>query len=778
MLYEDKKEKIEVSFPVIPLRNIVVFPQMVAPILITGSMSVKAIEQAINGEMNDIILLAQKDPMLEIPDKEDLYRVGVLAKVIQILKFPDGSIKAIVEGICRAKIKKIKEEQSIFTASIYKIKEVNHTDDNTRALLRITIDRFETYVKRNNRMSSENLLALSSLNNDPGRMADIIATYLELDLKEKQKIIELKDTTRRLELMSNILERELEMLAIEESINKKLKQTLNKAQKEFYLKEKLKIINDELNAEQGLEDENEIYKTRIANLEIQDKYKKKLTKEVDRIQRMPSYSTEVAVLKSYLDRVIELPWNEKTEDVNDIDRAQAILDEDHWGLKDVKERIIEFLAVRQLSENRPPSILCLVGPPGVGKSSLAKSIARSLDRKFSYISLGGINDESEIRGHRKTYVASMPGRIIQAIESSGTNNPVILLDEIDKMMRSHMGDPTAALLEVLDPEQNKTFTDHYVDIPFDLSDVFFIATANTLDTIYKALKDRLEVIRLSGYTEEEKANIAKYFLLPKQMKLHGVKKTKLKISDIALQKIINEYTKEAGVRNLEREIAKINRKVATEIIREIESRVSISNKNIEKFLGIPKYISADRRSKSEIGIINGLAWTEVGGDILYIESGLMPGKGKLNLTGSLGEVMRESAKIAISYIRSNSEKYNLPDDLSEKYDIHIHVPDGATPKDGPSAGLAITLSVISSVTRLPVRADVALTGEVTVRGKVLPIGGVKEKVLAAIRNEVYTLILPVKNRKDIEELPEYINEKVEYIYVDNIDEAARVIFAS
>lgn len=769
------KEKKVKSFPVVPVKDIVVFPQMLGPILIRREVSIKALDNAIEDGKNEVVLVAQMNPLVDSPEPEELYNFGVLAKILQILRFPDGNIKAIVEGISRVKIKALEKNEATLFAQIAKVREQINIDQDTKALLKITVEKFEDFVRKNNRMSPENLLAFSVLGNDPGRLADIITTYLEVKISEKQKILELKDTTKRLECVSQILDREMEVLNLEEFISKKLKTSLSQTQKEYYLREKLKIITEELN-EDNVEDEFDLYNHKITELNLEQKYKARLFKEVSRLKKLPSYSSEVSVIRTYLDRVLDLPWNVKTIDINDIKHAKTVLDEDHWGLEEVKERMVEFLAVKQLSEKHQSTILCLVGPPGVGKTSLAKSVARSLGRNFSYISLGGINDESEIRGHRRTYVGAMPGRIIQAIESAGSHNPVILLDEIEKMMRSHMGDPTAAMLEVLDPEQNVNFTDHFIDMPFDLSNVFFIATANTLDTVYKALKDRLEVIQISGYTQNEKLNIAKYFLVPKQLEIHGIKKAKLKISDTAINKIISEYTREAGVRGIERSIAKICRKVATEIVREEVSKVSVTVKNVEKYLGIPKYLPDDKRSQDEIGVINGLAWTEVGGEILYIESNLMSGKGELSLTGSLGDIMQESAQIALSFVRSNSKKLDIPDDIQDKYDVHIHVPDGATPKDGPSAGLAITLSLISSLTNRPIRADVALTGEVTLRGKVLPIGGLKEKVLAAIRNNIYTVIIPDRNRKDVDDIPDYVNEMVEYVYVKDVDQAMKYVF--
>lgn len=773
---QTRKAAAKKSFPVVPLRDIIIYPQMVAPLLIGKNIAINAVESAMESFENEIVLIAQKEPALESPEVENLYSFGVLAHVIQILKFPDGTIKAIVEAVSRVKIKTIELNDNIYYAQISKAREKKPAEENIKALLRLTLNKFESYVKKNTKMTPENLLALSAITNDPGRISDIIATYLDIPLSEKQHILELTDEAKRLEYATQLLEKEIELLDIELDINRKLKFNLDKTQKEIVLREKLKVINQELYGTEDSTNEFDDIIDKINALPLEDKYIIKLKKEAKRISSLPSYSSEVGVLKAYLDRVIELPWNNISEDHNDIINARKILDEDHWGLEDVKERIIEFLAVKQLSGKKQAAILCLVGPPGVGKTSLAKSVARSMNRQYSYISLGGINDESEIRGHRKTYVGSMPGKIIQAIETAGTKNPVIVLDEIEKMQRSHMGDPTAAMLEVLDPVQNINFTDHYIGIPFDLSSVFFIATANTTDTIYKALRDRLEIIKLSGYTDEEKLNIAINFLIPKQLDLHGIKKSRLSFTRKALQEIINGYTREAGVRNLERSIAKICRKVATEIIREEIKKVSISLNNLTHYLGVPKYSPNDKRTRPEIGIINGLAYTEFGGELLNIETNMMPGKGELKLTGSLGNVMQESANIAYSFIKSNSAKYSIKEDLQKKFDIHIHVPDGATPKDGPSAGLAITLAMISTFTKKPLRSDIALTGEVTLRGNILPIGGVKEKVLAALRNEIFTVIIPEKNKKDVSELPEYINSRMNYIFVNSIDQAFEHIF--
>lgn len=763
-------------FPVVPTRDVAIFPKMVAPLVISRKISVEAFEKAISEEANEIILVAQKNPSTESPHPQDLYSCGVLAKIIQVLKFPDGTIKAIVEGVCRVEVVNLQETETFYFAEINEIEESEDTDADLAVLTRMTIDKFENYVRKNSRMSSESLISVSTFSQEPGRLADLIATYLEIDPKEKQEVLEIAEASKRLQLMSVLLEREMERLNIEEGLSKKLRLNVSKNQREFYLREKMKVIKEELHEGEDLDSEIEDYKQKLETLDLPERSKKKILKEIKRMEKLPSYSSETSVVRTYLDRIFDLPWNETTEDINDITYAQEILDEDHWGLEDVKERILEFLAVKQLTKKKHSTILCLLGPPGVGKTSLAKSVARSLGRKFGYISLGGVNDESEIRGHRRTYIGSMPGRIIQAIEHAGTKNPVIVLDEIEKMARSHQGDPIAAMLEVLDPEQNEHFSDHYIDIPFDLSDTFFIATANSLDNMYKALRDRLEVITLSSYTEEEKLNIAKHFLVKKQLDRHGLKKTNLTISDTAIRKICKEYTREAGVRNLERAIAKVCRKVATRIVKGETSKVSVTARNVQDFLGTPKYSEDEIRKGTEIGVINGLAYTETGGQVLHIEANKMPGKGKLTLTGSLGDVMQESARAAMTYIRSHQETLGIDDDFQEKHDFHIHVPDGATPKDGPSAGLAIALAILSVATDKPLRSDVAMTGEITLRGKVLPIGGLKEKVLAALRNNIYKVLIPARNKKDVSEMPDYVKDKVEFVFVDHLDQALKHVF--
>lgn len=754
--------------PVVVMRDIVVYPQMMAPIFISRKMSAIAIENAILTEDHYLILLAQKDPSLEEPELKDLYQAGVLIKAVQILKFPDGTIKALADGTERVKIVEIKKENDFYQAKYEVLQEIKQEDENTKALINFTIEKFKEYIKKTTKINVESFITLAEIK-ESGKLADIIATYLSIELPEKQKILEILNTYERLEEVSKILAKELELLVIEETIQEKVKFKLGKTQKEFLLREKLRAIKEELGTEEGL-DEAEELREKIEAAKIPQKVKEQLLKEIRKLEKMSLYSAETSVVRTYVDTVLELPWSKYSKDMLDINRAQKILDEDHYGLKDAKERILEFLAVKKLSKEPQATIICLAGPPGVGKTSLAKSIARSLNKKFSQVSLGGINDESEIRGHRRTYIGSMPGRIIRAIQNAATKNPVILLDEIEKMLPSHMGDPTAAMLEVLDPSQNSHFTDHYIDLEFDLSEIFFIATANTVDTLYKPLKDRLEIIYLPGYTEEEKLNIAQKYLIPRQFKVNGIKEGKLEITEEALREIINKYTRESGVREIERNIAKACRKVAVEIVKNPDIKIVLTPENITDYLGVYKYVRQEAEKEPQIGLVHGLAWTEAGGELLEIEASIMPGNGKLNLTGRLGEIMKESAQTAFGYTRSNYEKLKLPSNLQEKYDVHIHAPDGATPKDGPSAGIALTLAVISAFTNRPVRSDIAMTGEITLRGRILPIGGLKEKCIAALRSGIKNVIIPKANEKDLEEFPDYLKEKIDFKAVENFDE--------
>jgi len=755
--------------PVLPMRDIIIYPQMVAPIFATKSQSTIAIDNALLTEDHEVVILCQKDPAIENPAETDLYQVGILGKVVQILKFPDGSIKALVEGINRVKVLEIKQEEGLVSVKSEVLEDINIEGTDMKAMVRLSLDKFLQYIQKSTKISPENFISVSEIE-EPGKLADIIATYLTVNIQEKQQILETLNTYERLEIINKILSRELEMLGIEESIQDKIKFSLGKTQKEFLLREKLRAIKEELGQEEGGGSEVEELRNKIETAKIPKRVKVQLFKELNKLESMSFLTAETSVVKTYIDTVLNLPWCKKTKDVLDIKRAREILDEDHYGLEDVKDRIIEFLAVKQLSEEKQATIICFLGPPGVGKTSVARSIAKSLNRNMSQVSLGGINDESEIRGHRRTYVGAMPGRIIRAIQDAETRNPVIVLDEIEKMLPSHMGDPTAAMLEVLDPTQNSHFTDHYIDIPFDLSDVFFIATGNNVEQLYQPLKDRLEIIYFPGYTEEEKLHIASNFLIPRQFKVNGINPEKLCIKPSGIKEIINNYTREAGVRNLERSIAKICRKFAVELVNNPEIKNCIDSRNVSTYLGVPKFIREQALKEPQIGIAHGLAWTEFGGEILEIEASIMPGKGHLSLTGRLGEIMQESAKTAFSYTRSNYEKLDLPSNIQELYDVHIHAADGATPKDGPSAGIALTLAIISSLTHRPIRSDIAMTGEITLRGRILPIGGLKEKCIAALRNDIKTLIIPKANEKDLPDLPDYIRNKIDFKMVSNLNE--------
>ncbi|MEI7474195.1 MAG: endopeptidase La [bacterium] len=771
---EVQKEELPKFTPVIPMRDIVTFPHMVAPIFVNRKVSTIALENALMSESHEVILLAQKKPQTDEPQIADLYDIGILGKVVQVLKFPDGAVKALVEGVKRVKAVDLSFEEDFIRANYEELVESSVEEEDIKALMKLTLDLFQSYIQRSTKVSPEHFVSILEIK-EPGKLADIIATYLNVVSEEKQTLIETANTYERLEQVSKILSRELEMLSIEEGLQEKIKFKLGKAQKEYILREKLRAIKDELRDEEGADEIDELRKT-VEKAKLPQEVKTKLNKELNRLERMPGYTAETSVIRTYIDSVLALPWENRTKDILDIDRAKKILDKDHYGLEDVKQRILEFLAVKKLSKEKLPTIICFVGPPGVGKTSLAKSIAKSLNKKFAQVSLGGINDESEIRGHRRTYIGSMPGRIIRAVEDAGTKNPLILLDEIEKMIPSHMGDPTAAMLEVLDPAQNSHFVDHYIDIPFDLSEVFFVATANSLDQLYKPLRDRIETIYISGYTEEEKANIAEKFLIPKQTKLSGIKSSKMKIEKDAILAIINNYTREAGVRNLERAAAKLCRKVAMEIVSDPKFSVNITTENLSKYMGTPKFERSEAEKQPQVGLVHGLAWTEVGGELLEIEVGVMPGKGRLNLTGRLGDVMQESAKTALSYARSNYQKYDIPEDFVEKHDLHIHAADGATPKDGPSAGIALTSGIISAITNKPIRGDVAMTGEITLRGRVLPIGGLKEKCIAALRNNITNIIIPKGNKKDLDDIPDYVKEKINFKIVENMDEVIEYIF--
>jgi ATP-dependent Lon protease len=765
----------ETSYPLIPLRDVVVFPQMVTPLFVSRAKSIAAMEQALLRDDRAVVLAAQREPDCEEPTLQDVYPIGTIAEVMQMLKLPDGTVKVLVEGSCRIEIKEFAEGETHLTARVIEQKEIVGDDEHTRALIRITVEKFEQFVKSTKKINPESLLAVSGIG-QPGRLADIIATYLGLEVSERQKCLEILDSTERLEYVGHLLSRELELAFLEQQIHDRVRFNLEKTQREYYLREKMRIIQDELNAEGEQIGEIAEYKQKIAKCKISGVALERAQKELSRLEKMMPQTAEASVIRTYLDTLVSLPWSKRSRDVLDLQRAEDILDDDHYGLDKVKERILEYLAVRKLTREPQGTILCLLGPPGVGKTSLVKSIARAMNRKFSRISLGGVSDEAEIRGHRRTYIGAMPGRIIQALKQAGTQNPVILLDEIEKMTRSYQGDPTAAMLEVLDPDQNDNFTDHYVDAPFSLREVFFVATANSLDHVPRPLHDRLEVIHLSGYTEEEKVAIAEQYIIPKTLEKHGLSAKNVKFPAEVLRKIIQEYTREAGVRNLERSIASICRKVAVQVVKSKNTVIKLQPQAIPKYLGPAKVTRESENVGAQVGIVSGLAWTETGGETLLIEVNIMPGKGRLQLTGQLGDVMKESAHAAFTYIRSHAEQLGIDPGFGDNLDVHIHIPEGAIPKDGPSAGVGLTLALYSAISKRPVKPSMAMTGEITLRGRVLSIGGLKEKVLAAVRAGIKTVFFPRGNEKDLQDIPEYVTDRVNLIPVGHLDEVFALAF--
>jgi ATP-dependent Lon protease len=762
-------------FPLIPLRDVVVFPQMVTPLFVSRPKSISALEQALLRDDRLVVLVAQRDPECEEPHQADIYEIGTLAEVMQMLKLPDGTVKVLVEGSTRVSLNEVQEEATNFGARVTEQQEIVRDDAATKTLIRLAVEKFEQYVKSTKKINPESLLAVSGIG-QPGRLADIIATYLGLEVAERQKCLEIFDSSDRLEYVSQLLSRELELADLEQQIHDRVRFNLEKTQREYYLREKMRIIQDELNSDGEQLGEIAEYKQKIAKAKMQGVPLERATKEVGRLEKMMPQSAEAGVIRTYLDTLVALPWAKRSRETIDLQLAESILEKDHYGLDKVKERILEYLAVRKLSKQQQGTILCLVGPPGVGKTSLVKSIAKAMNRKFSRISLGGVNDESEIRGHRRTYIGAMPGRIIQAIKQAGTKNPVILLDEIEKMTRSYMGDPTAAMLEVLDPDQNDNFTDHYLDAPFSLREVVFVATANALDYVPRPLHDRLEVIRIPGYTEEEKLAIADQHILPRLLVKHGLTDKQIKFPADCILKVIQEYTRESGVRSLERSLATICRKVATEIVRKRQPAVKLTLQLVTKYLGPAKVQREAEVKTPQVGIVTGLAWTEMGGETLSIEVNVMSGKGKLQLTGQLGDIMKESAHAAFSYIRSHAERLGIDPNFQDHIDVHVHIPEGATPKDGPSAGVALTLALFSAVSKRPVRAGLAMTGEVTLRGRVLAIGGLKEKLLAAIRAGIKTVLFPKANEKDLQEIPDYVTRRIETIPVSHLDEVFGIAF--
>ena len=769
---EQNYTKIDHELPLIPLRGLAIFPYMILNFDIGREMSLKALDQAML-EDELVFLTSQKEAEVDEPTTDDFYHVGTICKVKQVIKLPGETVRVLVEGISRGKIKEIDEEEGYFKAVVEEIiydQENAETDVEVEAFVRNVFDAFEEYINIGNRVSPEILVSLAEIEN-VDRFIDTIAANIFLKAEQKQEILEEFDISKRLELLYRILLEEIDILKIEKKITLRVKKQMNKVQKEYYLREQLKAIQKELGEDEDLSSEVEEYKEKLKKIKASKETKLKIEKEISKFSRTSPQSPDSSVSRTYLDTIFSLPWNKETRDKLDLKNAKEILDQQHYGLEKVKDRILEYLAIRKLSKSLKGPIICLIGPPGVGKTSIAKSIAEALGKKFVRISLGGVRDEAEIRGHRRTYVGSIPGRIINGLKEAQTKNPVFLLDEIDKMAADYKGDPSSAMLEVLDPEQNKTFVDHYLEVPFDLSKILFVTTANSLSTIPGPLLDRMEVIEVSGYIEEEKLNIAQKYLLPKQVKENGLEEGFVTVEEQAMRDIINYYTREAGVRTLERTIGKVCRKIAKKFVENPSLEgVVVTSKDLEEYLGRDKYLYDLAGTKPEVGVVTGLAWTSVGGVTLPVEVNVLKGKGQVVLTGSLGDVMKESAQAGISYIRSIADKFDIPEDFYKTEDIHIHCPEGATPKDGPSAGITMATAVISALTKIPVRSDVAMTGEITLRGRVMVVGGVKEKVLAAHRAGIKKVLIPRECDAQLDEIPENVKEKLEIVLVDHMDQ--------
>ncbi|WP_051533888.1 endopeptidase La [Desulfitibacter alkalitolerans] len=763
-----KASNVRKGIPLLPLRGVLVFPYMVIHLDVGREKSISAIDEAMLTD-REILLVMQKDAQTDEPAVEDIYHTGTIAEIKQLLKLPGGTIRVLVEGKARARIINFIENEDYLQVDAEEYPEETTINPEVEALMRTLVDKFENYVKVSKKIPPEAVVSVVTVD-EPNRLADVVAAHLTLKPNDKQLVLEKLVITDRLEFLCEIITKEMEILELERKINMRVRKQMEKTQKEYYLREQMKAIQKELGEKDDLKAETEELKEKIEKARMPKEAKEKALKELDRLEKMPPMVAEATVVRNYLDWMLSIPWHKQTKDRLDINRAQAILDEDHYGLEKVKDRIIEYLAIRQLAKKMKGPIICFVGPPGVGKTSLAKSIARALQRNFVRMSLGGVRDEAEIRGHRRTYVGAMPGRIVQGMKQAGTKNPVFLLDEIDKMSMDFRGDPSAALLEVLDPEQNSTFSDHYIEAAYDLSKVMFITTANVQYNIPRPLLDRMEIIYISGYTEEEKHKIASIYLLPKQLKEHGLTEQQLDISENGLRRVIREYTREAGVRNLEREIATICRKTARDIVAKKEESVKVTAQNVEKYLGVPRYRYGIAEKESEVGVSTGLAWTETGGDVLFVETTLYKGKGNLMLTGKLGDVMKESAYAAFSYIKSRAEKLGLDPTQFESQDIHIHVPEGAIPKDGPSAGITIATAMASTLSNKPVLKDLAMTGEITLRGRVLPVGGIKEKVIAAHRAGIRKVVLPKENEKNLEDVPQSVKRRMDFHLVGHMDE--------